>query len=196
MDINLEFFNFAIIIITLFFALILFPVAHTISNLVTRLGTYHKDEHFWFQRVFKLYHTYLFLSIPLIITIFIILSQNIGLEDPYKISFISFGASFMIPLMGRLCSISDLKLFDDDAIREKERILSFVFSIVVGTLIIAVLIIIYKLTFYKTIFSINISGTYSNAIVIMVMFFVLPFVAALIGDGLLRVIGVCSKLKI
>ena len=196
MDVNLELFDFKIIIITLFFALILFPAVHTISNSVTKLGTYHKEEPFWFERLFKLYHTYLFLSIPLIVTIFIILSQNLGLEDPYKISFISFGASFMIPLMGRLCSISEVKLFDGDAIREKERMLSFVFSIIVGTLIIAVLILIYKLTFYKTMFNINISGTYINAIIIIVMFFVLPLIATLIGEGLLRVIGVCSKIKI
>ncbi len=195
MNINLENFNFSIIIITLFFALILFPVIHTISNLVTKLGTYHNKEPFWFQRLFKLYHTYLVLSIPLIITIFIILSQNIGLEDPYKISFISFGASFMIPLIGRLCSISSLKLFDDDAIREKERILSLVFSIIVGTLIIAVLIIIYNLTFFKEIFNFNISGTYIDAIFILVMFFVFPLIASLVGDGLLRIIGICSKLK-
>lgn len=196
MDIDLEFFNFYIIVITLFFALLLFPVIHNVSNLVTKLGVYHNEEPFWSQRMFKLYHTYIFISIPLIITIFIILSQNVGMEDPYKLSFISFGASFMIPLIGRLCSVSNRKLTDGDPVREKERILSLVFSIIVGTLIIAVLIIIYKLTFYKTIFNLNISGTYSTATVFIVVFFLLPIFTALVGEGILKCVGICSKLTI
>ncbi len=196
MDINLESFNFSIILITLFFALLLFPVIHNISNLVTKLGIYHNVEPFWSKRIFNLYHTYIFLSIPLIVTIFIILSQNVGMSDPYKLSFISFGASFMIPLIGRLCSVSNRKLPDNNPTREKERILSLVFSTIVGTLIIAVLIIIYKLTFYKTIFNLNVSGTLGEAVVFIIVFFLLPFFTGLVGEGILMIPGVCPELKI
>lgn len=194
MEIELEYFNFLIIPITLFFALILFPIIHNISNLVTKLGIYHESERFWKERLPKLYHTYFFLSIPLIITLFILLSQNIGMTDPYKIGFISFGASFMIPLIGRICSVSDRNLCDQDPLREKERILSLVFSIIMGTLIIAVLIVIYKLTFYQELFNFNLSGSIGSAIVIIIVFFLLPFFTTVFGEVILSFKGICKKL--
>lgn len=196
MDINLENFDFGIIITTLFFTLFLIPLINIISNHITKLGTYHNNESFWNQRLYKLYQTYLVLSIPLILTILVLLAQNIGTDNPYKIAFLSFRTSSMIPLIGRVCAISNRELFDNDPIREKERILSLIFSIIVSTLIIFMLVIIYHLAFYKSLFNLNISGTYSNAIILIVAFFLLPFFTSLIGEGILYCKGVCSKVKI
>lgn len=196
MNIFIDAIDFQIIPLTLLFAVIIFPVIRNISNLLTKLGTYHKNEK-WLVRIQKLYHTYLLLSISVSGTVFILLSQNIKPADTYDIILISIGSSFMIPLLGRICSLSKrTPPYDCEWGREKERILSFIFSLIIGALTIAVLLFLYRLTFDNALFELTFSSNYTTLFAVFITIITTPIHTAVIGESILRFTGIDEALKI
>lgn len=185
-----------IIPLTLLFAIILFPVTRSISNLVTRLGTYHKNEKI-LTRIRKLYYTYLLLSVSISATVFILLYQNIGsTADIYNIILLSISASFMIPLLGRICSLSkDSPPFDNEWDREREHILSFMFSMTIGALIVAVLLFLYQVEFNNVPFNIRFVGDYKSLFIMFGVIVTTPIINAVIGENILRFTGIDEALK-